>query len=61
MVQKTKGGREFDNDLNDRYDSPSRISQAEKRSDTAYFQTRDPGLTNQIMSKQRSRLENGEM
>ena len=37
MVQKTKGGREFDNDLNDRYDSPSRISQAEKRSDTAYF------------------------
>ena len=59
MLQKTRTvvGKEFDKDLNDRFmESPTQKSHVEKRNDASYFQTRDPGFTNQILSQQRSRL-----
>ena len=37
-------------------ESPTQKSHVEKRNDASYFQTRDPGFTNQILSQQRSRL-----
>ena len=65
MIKKTMtmGGKEFDSDLNDRFlDSPSTNTQlVDKRSDAVFFQTRDPGFTNQILAQQRSRLENGDL
>ena len=64
MIKKTMtmGGKQFDSDLNDRFlDSPSTNTPlVDKRSDT-FFQTRDPGFTNQILAQQRSRLDNGDL